>query len=265
MSLYLALARTSFRRMVAYRAATLAGLGTNFFFGLLRAAIFIALYRQSEAASVAGYSLQDAITYTGLTQALIAPLMIWGSYDIVQSIRTGQIASDLTRPIDFHAFWLAQDLGRSAYNGLARGLTVMLAYAVVFDLTWPASAAQWLAFALSVVLALLVSFGYRFIINLAAFWTTDARGIERIAYLAALLFTGLVLPLAFFPDRLREIARLSPFAAYMNTPAEVYLGIATGRALWLALGMQLFWAVVFVLAGRALYRRGIRRLMVQGG
>lgn len=265
MTLYLALARTSFRRMLAYRAATLAGLGTNFFFGLLRAAIFVALFRQTAATEVAGYSLRDVITYTGLTQALIAPLMIWGSYDIVLSIRSGQIASDLCKPMDFHAFWLAQDLGRSAYHGLARGLTIMLAYALVFDLSWPSSVAQWLAFALSVLLALLVSFGYRFMINLTAFWTADARGVERIAYLGALLFTGLVIPLAFFPDRLRGIARLSPFAAYMNTPAEVYLGIVTGRAAWFALGVQLFWALLFAVVGRALYRRGVRRLMVQGG
>ena len=33
------------QRQLTYRAATLAGLATNFFFGLLRAAVLVALYR----------------------------------------------------------------------------------------------------------------------------------------------------------------------------------------------------------------------------
>ena len=72
---------------------------------------------------MAGYSLRDAITYTGITQALSTPLMIWGSYDIMLSIRTGQIASDLTKPIDFHAFWLARDLGP---NGAGKSTTLKM-------------------------------------------------------------------------------------------------------------------------------------------
>ena len=41
---YLALTRLAIQRQIIYRAATLAGLATNLFFGLLRAAVMVALF-----------------------------------------------------------------------------------------------------------------------------------------------------------------------------------------------------------------------------
>ena len=70
MHLYLELAKKSFQRQVVYRTATLAGLITNMFFGVLRASILIAVYN-AQTSSVPDYSVRDAITYTGMTQAFI--------------------------------------------------------------------------------------------------------------------------------------------------------------------------------------------------
>jgi len=54
--LYLALARTSFARMFAYRGATVAGIVTNFFFGLLRAYVFIALFEAAGTDAIRTYT-----------------------------------------------------------------------------------------------------------------------------------------------------------------------------------------------------------------
>ena len=44
MRLFWQLTQRALQRQLTYRAATLAGLGTNFFFGILRASVMIALY-----------------------------------------------------------------------------------------------------------------------------------------------------------------------------------------------------------------------------
>jgi ABC-type uncharacterized transport system permease subunit len=54
MRLYPDIAKKSFQRRVAYRGATLAGFVTNLFFGLLWAAILVAVY--GVRTEVAGYS-----------------------------------------------------------------------------------------------------------------------------------------------------------------------------------------------------------------
>ncbi|MCB0189432.1 MAG: hypothetical protein KDE31_34410, partial [Caldilineaceae bacterium] len=59
-----ALTQRAFQRQLTYRTATIAGLITNFFFGLLRVAVMVALY--GARTEVAGVDLTAAITYTGL-------------------------------------------------------------------------------------------------------------------------------------------------------------------------------------------------------
>lgn len=265
MTLYPAIAVMSFRRTAAYRAATLAGLATNLFFGMLRAFVFLAVFDASEGTHIAGYSLPQAITYAALTQAMIAPLMAFGWWDVMRTIRTGDIVGDLTKPIDFYALWLARDLGRAAMSVLTRGVPILVVFPLFWDLVWPSSAGAWLAFGLSALLAILLSFSWRFLVNVSAFWTMDAYGLGRVAFMAVLLFSGFVIPVAFFPDWLQSIARALPFHAMVNTPAEVYLGIREGGAAAAAIAVQALWVVVLAAAARLAYRRGVARLVVQGG
>ena len=265
--LYSVLIQKSIRRMMAYRAATLAGLVTNLFFGLLRAYVFIALYEGLGGGSsrVAGYSLAEAITFTALAQALIGPLRMWGSYEIMERIREGDIASDLCKPIDIQAFWWARDMGQALFEFVARGIPLFIAYGLVFDLVWPTDPIRILSFAFAALMAVSISFHWRFIVNMAAFWTMDASGVGRLAFLGILLFTGLLMPLSFFPDGLETFARWLPFGAYINTPVEVYLGHVTGASLLRALAHQLIWLAILAFSGRWILGRGLRRLVIQGG
>src|SRR5512142_2914784 len=99
MRLYLELVKLGFQRTLTYRAATLAGLATNLFFGLLRAAVMVALY--GARPDVAGISLQGAITFTGITQASLAFLNLFGWFEVMNEIRTRDIGAELLRPFSF--------------------------------------------------------------------------------------------------------------------------------------------------------------------
>ncbi|HXF60989.1 MAG TPA: ABC-2 family transporter protein [Caldilineaceae bacterium] len=263
MRLFWELVRLSFRRQLAYRAAAWAGLMTNVFFGLLRAVVMIALYGARD--EVAGLSLQDAITYTGLTQAVIAYLMIFGWYEVMDSVSSGEVAADLLRPLDYFRFWLAIDLGRAVVHLLLRGVTIMLIYALFVDLSLPQSGGQWLALAVSLFLSWLVGFAWRFLVNLAAFWSPNARGIGRFAFGIVWVLSGFYMPLRLYPDWFIAIAQATPFPAMVNTPIEVFLGLLDGPALLLALLRQLAWAVILIALSHLILSLGVRRLVIQGG
>jgi ABC-2 type transport system permease protein len=240
-----------------------AGLATNFFFGLLRAAIIVALYGDQQ--EVAGITLQGAIVYTGVTQAVIAYLSIFGWWDLMNSVHNGEVSADLLKPMNYFTFWMAQDLGRAAVSLLLRGLIIMVLYALVFDLTYPTSLGQWLAFSLTVILSWGVSFGFRFLVNLTAFWTPNAKGIGRFAFAFAWFFSGFLMPIRFFPDWVQQIAYLTPFPHLLNTVVEVYLGVLQGTALWLALLNQLFWIMILVVLSQLVLKSAVRRLVILGG
>jgi ABC-2 type transport system permease protein len=263
MRLFWRLVRQSFRLQLTYRAANLAGLATNFFFGLLRAAVLAALY--GARPSVAGLSLRDVVTFTGLSQATIACLSFFGWYRVADSVYTGEIASDLLKPIDYFGHWLARDLGRAAANFLMRALTIMVAYAVFFDIVVPRSVGHWLLLGLSLLLSVVVSFCWRFLVNLGAFWTPNARGMIRLAFGMSWFMSGFLMPLRLFPDWFVRICNLTPFPSMINTVVEVYLGVLSGPALARALLGQVVWIAGLTILSRLILRAGVRHLVIQGG
>jgi len=263
MCLFWRLVRQSFRLQLTYRAANLAGLATNFFFGLLRASVLVALY--GTRSTVAGLSLQDAITFTGLSQATIACLSFFGWYRVADSVYTGDIATDLLKPIDYFLHWLARDLGRAAASFLMRALTIMVAYALFFDIVVPRGVGHWLLLALSLLLSVVVSFAWRFLVNLGAFWTPNARGLIRLAFGMSWFMSGFLMPLRFFPDWFVRICNLTPFPSMVNTVIEVYLGVLSGPAVARVLLGQVVWIVLLTALSRLVLRAGVRHLVIQGG
>lgn len=265
MSAYFALARLAFQKQLTYRMATVAGLVTNAFFGALRAYVLLALFEARGGQATAGYTVQAAVTYTGLTQALIAFAAMWGWWDLIQSIRTGQVAADLARPMDYFGYWCAQDVGRGAAQLLLRGLPMIALYALVYPILWPPTWMHALAVLVSLVLALLISFGWRFLVSLAAFWMHDAIGLGRAAWFLNTVLSGFVMPIAMLPDWLRAFTLATPFPYIINTPIEIYLGLLDGPQVLSALGLQLVWFLVLYGSSQLVLAAGVKKLVIQGG
>ena len=263
MRLFLEITKRSFQRQLTYRSAAVAGLVTNTFFGLLRAAVIIALYGSQN--EVTGITIQAAITYTALTQGVIAYLSIFGWYDLMESVNTGQVGADLLKPMDYFTFWLARDAGRAAVNFLTRGVTMIIIYAFLFEIVYPSGLWQWTALVLSLLLAWLLSFAWRFLVNLAAFWSPNARGVGRFAFGVVWVLSGFLMPLRFYPDWFIALANLTPFPSMVNTIVEIYLGVVSGPQMVHALLIQVVWIVGLVVIGQMVLRAGLRRLVIQGG
>lgn len=265
MRAYLEAMRMSYRRYRTYTSATFAGLLTNAFFGVLRSSVFVALYRSQMGAVVDGFSLRDAISYVWLSQGMIAVLSLWSWFEIADSIRSGEIAGELTRPVSYFGFWLARDLGRAGYHVLFRLLPTVTLGALLFGVQRPHALATVPLVAVSLLLAVVISFEVRFILNVSAFWTTDVRGSYGIALVFLNFFSGFLVPLAFFPAWLRSLAQRLPFSGMVSTPLTLYLEQATGSsALWL-LGKQALWVLLLMGASRLTLWAALRRLVVQGG
>lgn len=261
--LFWEMVKRSFQRYMTYRAAAMAGLFTNFGFGIMRIAIFVALY--GERQEVEGLSVRDVVTYAALSQGVIAYLSVFGWYDLMHTVYNGDVASDLLKPMGYFRFWLAQDLGRMLVSLLLRGVTIMILFGLFWDLTYPETAVQWLALSISIILSWLISFGWRFLVNLAAFWTPNARGIGRFGFVTAMFFSGLLMPIRFFPDWVQTIVNITPFPYMLNTVVEVYLGVLTGGELWLALFYQAAWVIGLVVVANRVLQTAVRRLVILGG
>jgi ABC-2 type transport system permease protein len=256
------IAKRGWRRYAAYPWATAAGVFTNTIFGFIQAYILLAVYRHRT--HVGGYDARDAVTYVWLAQAFLMTVYIFSWQELAQRIRDGSIATDLARPLDPQRYWLAFDLGRAPYHFVFRGFLPFVIGALVFDLRYPGVGSVVL-FLVSLAFAVVVSFGFRFLYNSAAFWLVDIRGVVTLSITVSIFFSGMLLPLSFFPSWLRTVAQALPFASALQTPIDVWLGKYDGVSLFGVLALQVFWALVLLGLGRLALRAGARRLVVQGG
>jgi ABC-2 type transport system permease protein len=263
MRLYYEIALRAFRRATTYRGAYVAGTLTNAFFGALRSFMYIGLY--GAGGVVAGFSLSDAISYTWVTQALISVGAGWiTSRDLMISIRTGDVVTDLSRPWNFYGYWLSQSLGERGFNLLLRGSLTYLIGVLAFGARIPA-AAELLSFAAAIGLALLLSFAFSFIVNMSAFWLLENSGITMMANVMLSFFSGFLVPIAFFPPALAAVARALPFQAITGLPAQIFLGQIAGMDLLPVLLLQLAWLAVLVALGLLILRFAVRKVVIQGG
>ncbi|GAA2118865.1 ABC transporter permease [Nocardioides bigeumensis] len=263
--LYVAIATRTFRRYSTYRAATVAGIFTNSVFGVIYSYAYLALWDQRPDAG--GYDATDAVTYVWIGQALLMTVALWGggtTDDLADRIRTGDVASDLHRPVGLVPWYLAGDLGRSAYHFLTRGLAPTLIGVVLFDIVVPTPVAA-AAFLVSVVLAVTTSFAIRFLVACSTFWLLDQSGVKMLSGFLALFMSGMVLPLVVFPEPLRSIALALPWASFLQTPADIWLGQRTGWEVVTGLGAQAAWILALLALCQAVLAAATRKVVVQGG
>jgi len=111
----------------------------------------------------------------------------------------------------------------------------------------------------------MVSFAVRFLFAASSFWLLDAQGARMLSAVLAIFFSGMVLPLVIFPGALRQVALALPWASYLQTPADIWLGQRTGWELASGLGLQALWALVLLGCCQAVLAAATRKVVVQGG
>ncbi len=99
----------------------------------------------------------------------------------------------------------------------------------------------------------------------SAFWLLDQTGVASLALVAAVFFSGLAVPLVLFPGWTREVVMALPWAAFVQVPADIWLGRRDGARVWTGLGFQAAWAAVLLLGCRLVLRAADRTVVVHGG
>ena len=268
---YLAVLAGRFQLMLQYRAAALAGFATQCWFGVIRILVFAAFY----AGGAAGQplSLRDAVTYTWLGQAFLAFLPWNADPDVADMVRSGAVAYERLRPVDTYAWWYARALAWSTARVLPRAALMVAFASVLLPLvglgkwslppppTWSAAG----LFAVSALGMVLLSAALTVILNAIMTATMSDRGANTLAAPFVNLFSGMIIPLAFFPDALRPFLRAQPIAGLVDIPFTIYFGGLTGAEAWRAIALQAVWVVALVLVGRWWLERALGRLQIQGG
>ncbi len=262
---YLEFARKSFQRELQYKTANYSGFVVNIFFFIVRAYVFMALYENRDV--VAGYNVVDAITFAGLTQAMIMTVGIFGrgGSEIAESVRSGQVATDLMKPIDYQFFVLFKQLGRSLYFFFFRGLPIFAVMVIFFQWNPPHSWQALLLFFPSLALAAVITFSFSFMVGVCAFWIMEVSGIKQIVSGMGIFLSGFLIPISFFPAGFGTFCEWLPFVGQSYVPVAIYLGKYAGWHMADMLIRQIVWAIILTMLSRAFMTLAVRKLVIQGG
>jgi ABC-2 type transport system permease protein len=262
---FIALVSAGFRRYSTYRQATLAAIFTGVVFGFLRCYVLLAVAGGSHGVA-AGYRGDQIVTYVWVTQGLLTTVGLWGDTALGDRIRTGDVVADLLRPVPPVVSYLATDLGRAGFAAVTRLLAPVAVGALAFDLYRPRHLVTYPLFLISTVLATVVCFGCRYVVNAAAYWLLDARGPQLAWSLTSNALSGLNFPLAFLPGWLDHLLWLAtPFPSLLQAPVDVLVERHSWAGQLGVIAGQVAWAALTLTAATYVQRRGERRMAIHGG
>ena len=260
---YWAVLQARFRMLLQYRAAAMAGLVTQLFWGGIRMMAFDAFFRSSTAVQPMSY--EQTVTYVWLIQALLLLLPMRLDGEIMQMIRTGNLVYELARPIDLYAYWYTRNIAGRVAPALLRATPMVIIAGLFLGLQAPASWASAGAFALSLVGAVALSAAITTLSIITVILTISGEGLTRLLMAVSWLLSGAILPLPLFPDWAQTVLNWLPFRGLMDIPFRLYCGDLDPGAVWGLLLHQVVWSLAFILLGRWMLSRISKRLVIQGG
>lgn len=236
----------------------------DYIFSLFSYGIFIFVFNELwdyilQGKLVAGYTKIELIWYI-----IIAEFVILSSNRMFQRIsemvKNGDIANMLTKPVEFVFYILADNLSIviKAIINLIFGIILGILLAGPIEVTVVSIILTLFTAMLAVFMGILL----QIFVGLLAFYTEENRSfwliIQKAAFL--LVFT----PIEFYPEIVQKILLILPTTYMVYVPGKIFVDFHLRNSFgWI--GMEILAAIVLYVGIQILYRRGVRKINVNGG
>ncbi|MBI3038434.1 ABC-2 family transporter protein [bacterium] len=262
MNPYLSIVLTRVKMLLQYRVAALAGISTQLFWGLIRVMIFGAFYEKSGNQTL---TFSECVIYIWLGQAIFAMFPWYPDHEIQAMVRSGNIAYELSRPIDLYWFWFFRAFATRAAPTLLRSFPIFLIAGLFFGLKIPSDFSHLLGWLIATLGGLALSASISAILSISVLFTLNGDGVTKLFPAVAYIFSGMIVPLPLFPESWQLFLKALPFSAFLDAPFKIYIGKVSNDEFLSILAHQAAWVLFFVFTGKFLLNRAVRRITVQGG
>jgi len=255
--------RVGFVNTLAYRLRYYTGIVTYFIYVTVYYFIWKAIYAHS--ASIAGFDFSHILTYIAVGWIIRSFYFNNVDQDMANQVIEGKLAMDLIKPVNIQFMYVAQAFGECLFRAGMLSLPSALILMLIYPLRRPASLHHFLAFLASVVFSFFLVAGINFAVGTLAVRLKSILGLLRAKYFLLELFSGLLLPISFFPQVFQHAFKFMPFQYISYIPVLLYLGNINGWAIAGSLAWQLVWVVVLFLMGDGMWKWSSRKITIQGG
>lgn len=179
-------------------------------------------------------------------------------------IRTGNIVTELIRPVNFKKMVFSRHLGGTVISIVfyCIPLSILVRIMISKPLPWHK---QILYGVLSIILAYCIQFLYSLIIGLLAFWLIVTWPLNMLLSAVYKLLSGAWIPVTMFPDFLNKINYFFPFRAIYAIPVTIMTSHMKTQHIWQNILVQLIWIIILFTVMEFIWIIGKKKLIVQGG
>lgn len=229
--------------------------------------VFLCLwkYMYSDPASlINGYNLNQMIWYIIITEIL------WMSLGgkkicrkITNDVKNGNIAYNINKPYNYILYNLSSNLGSIFIKFIVFTVLAMI-LGFIFLGTFPKlNILSILAVLLTSILATTISILIMIGIGLFSFIIEDSTPLYWV-YSKFILVLGTIFPIEFFSGILRTILKYSPIYVVSYGPAKLFVNFSTSEFIAIIIS-QLIYLVISYLIATFIYKKGVKKLNVNGG
>jgi len=260
---YIEFSRVGFVNILAFRLRYFTGIITYFLNVTVYYFIWTAVFRS--ASSLAGYNLEQIITYVSV--GWIIRSFYWNTIDqeMAYEVIEGKIAMDFIKPVSIQWMWISRAMGESAFRLGLLTLPTAVIVALVFPILGPASHENFLFFIVGVIGSFFLMSAINFMIGTCAIPLKSILALIRAKYWLIELLSGLLIPISFFPGNLQKVMAWLPFEHIAFTPLQIYLGKLDRAHALRALGIQWLWVIALLALAHLWWNRASRKITIHGG
>lgn len=213
---------------------------------------------------IKGYTMTQTVWYVVITEVLWITL---GGRKlckkISEDVKGGNIAYNINKPYSYIGYILSSTLGSCTIKGsiyIILGLLVGLLFLGSFPTL---NIIGFIMVLISIILSLIINILFTMFVGLFSFIIEDSGPFYWV-YSKFILVLGTLFPVEYFPNVVQPFIKYSPIYAITSGPATLFVNFTWSNCL-ITLVVQIIYVIIGYLLCLFIYRKGVRRLNVNGG
>lgn len=215
--------------------------------------------------NVDNFNEKQMITYA-IISALLGMVFTFNVEKVLYDrVFQGDIAIDFFRPASILLCYFAEDVGSAISALMCKFIPMTVVIVVFFVKPGPASPLALVLFIVSSVLSYGILWLIDAIVGVFHFKSISLGNIGYIKNVLVSLLSGSIIPIWFFPEKIRNVLRVFPFQYTYQTPIGIYIGTYDCYDAVFLMMVQCLWVCILFIVLHVMWNRTSKNILIQGG
>lgn len=211
-----------------------------------------------------GYNMNQMTWYVIVTEVL---WMTLGGRKLCRKIsndvKSGNITYNINKPYNYVLYCLSTHLGDVVIKGIVYTFLGMLTGFIFLGSFPKLNIISIIILLITAILATTISILLITCIGLVSFFIEDSGPLYWV-YSKVILVLGTIFPIEYFPSILQKILQYSPVYVVSYGPAKLFVDFSMDNAIKVIVA-QLVYIIISYSLCNLIYRKGVKRINVNGG